>query len=133
MAEPAKERCYLVYAVAPPSVSASEANDSLNSYIEDQRRGTVIFHDHFTGSPHGGIAVFDVKSEDELAMLDDAGPLAPWELQIHALTFSLSAVGFIEQADLTVREYGRTTFDALRETETEDPRFWWQRRGHGDH
>jgi hypothetical protein len=126
-----KQRCYLVYAVAPASVAASEANDSLNAYIEDQERGTVVFHDHFTGSPHGGVAVFDVRSEDELARLDDGGPLAGWQLQIHALTFSLSAVGFIEQTDLTVREYGKTTFDALREAEPEDPRFWWQRRAHG--
>lgn len=128
MAEPFKQRCCLVYAVAPTSMSASEANDALNAYIEDRDRGVAVFHDHFTGSPHGGIAVFDVRSEDELAMLDDPGPLAGWQLQVHALTFSLSATGFSEQTQLTVREYGKTSLDALREAEPRDPRFWWQRR-----
>jgi hypothetical protein len=123
-----KERCYFVYAVAPVDVPASDANDALNAYIEDPRRGVVVFHDHFTGSPHGGIAVFDVRTDDELALLHDPGPLGGWELGVHALTFSLSAVGFVEQADLTVREYAKTSFDELRTAEPEDPRFWWQRR-----
>lgn len=121
------ERCYVVYAVAPPEVSASGANSALNAYIEDRRRGVVVFHDHFTGSPHGGFAVIDVRTRDELALLDDPGPLAGWELRVHALTFSLSAVGFVEQAQFTVREYAKTSFDELRTAEPADPRFWWQR------
>jgi hypothetical protein len=128
MAEEFKQRCYLVCAVAPPSVSANDANDALNAYVEDQRRGIVVFHDHFTGAPHGGVAVFDVRSPDELALLDDAGPLSGWKLQVHALTFSLSAVGFSEQADLTLREYAKTSLDALRAAEPDDRRFWWRRR-----
>jgi hypothetical protein len=122
------ERCYVVYAVAPPEVSAREANTALNAYVEDRRRGVVVFHDHFTGSPHGGVAVFDVRTQDERARLDDPGPLTGWELRVHALTFSLSAVGFVEQAQLTVREYAKTSFDELRTAEPADPRFWWQRR-----
>jgi hypothetical protein len=121
------ERCYVVYAVAPPEVSARGANSALNAYIEDRRRGVVVFHDHFTGSPHGGFAVFDVRTQDELALLDDPGPLTGWELRVHALTFSLSAVGFVEQAKFTVREYAKTSFDDLRTAEPADPRFWWQR------
>jgi hypothetical protein len=121
------ERCYVVYAVAPPEVSARGANSALNAYIEDRRRGVVVFHDHFTGSPHGGFAVFDVRTQDELALLDDPGPLTGWELRVHALTFSLSAVGFVEQAQFTVREYAKTSFDELRTAEPADPRFWWQR------
>jgi hypothetical protein len=129
VADQFKQRCYLVYALAPSSIAASEANDAVNSYIEDQTRGIVVFHDHFTGSsPHGGVAVFDVRSEEQLAMLDDPGPLDGWRLNIHALTFALSAVGFAEQADLTLREYAKTTLDALRQDELQDPRFWWQRR-----
>jgi hypothetical protein len=31
-----------------------------------------------------------------------------------------------------VREYGKTTLDALRQAEPKDPRFWWQRRSHED-
>lgn len=45
-----KDRCYLVYAIAPEGVTARAANELLNDYIEDRRRGFVIFHDHFTGS-----------------------------------------------------------------------------------
>ena len=125
--EQVRERCYVVYAVAPPAVSASEANDALNAYIDDRRRGIVVFHDHFIGSPHGGFAVFDIRSQEEHALLDDPGPLAGWQLHVHALTFSLSAVGFVEQAGFTVREYAKTSFEELRATEPEDPRFWWQR------
>jgi hypothetical protein len=122
-----RERCYLVYAIAPAALSAAEANDALNAYIGDRERGVVVFHDHFVGSPHGGVAVFDVRSEAELALLDDAGPLAGWELRVHALTFSLSAVGFAAQSELTVREYAKTSLAELRESEPSDPRFWWRR------
>ena len=132
MAHPFRERCYLVHAVAPERVSASEANDALNAYIDDPDRGIAVFHDHFVGAPHGGIAILDVRSEDELAMLEDPGPLAGWHLQVSALTFSLSAVGFAEQARLTLREYGRTTIDALRGAEPDDPRLWWQRHPRDD-
>jgi hypothetical protein len=128
MAESFKQRCYLVYALAPESTAASQANDDLNAYIEDRRRGTVVFHDHFSSAPHGGVAVFDVRSEEELRMLDDPGPLAQWHLEVHPLTFSLSAVGFIEQTRLTLREYAKTTVDALRRAEPNDARFWWSRR-----
>jgi hypothetical protein len=124
---PFKRRCFLVYAVAPSSVSARGANDALNAYIADRRRGIVVFHDHFTGSPHGGVAVLDVTSEDELARLDDLGPLVGWQLRTHALTFALSATGFTEQTNLTLREYAKTNLETLRESEPHDPRFWWQR------
>ena len=128
MAEPFKGRCYLVYAVAPPSTAAAEANDALNAYIEDRHRGIVVFHDHFAGARHGGVAVLDVRSNEELRMLDDPGPLSGWQLQVHALTFSLAAVGFIEQTNLTLREYAKTTAAELRQSEPDDPRFWWRRR-----
>jgi hypothetical protein len=129
VADQFKQRCYLVYALAPSSIAASQANDAVNAYIEERNRGIVVFHDHFTGSPHGGVAVFGVRSEDELAMLNDPGALDGWRLYIHALTFALSAGGFVEQVDLTLREYAKTTLDALRQDEPQDPRFWWQRRG----
>jgi hypothetical protein len=122
-----RERCYLVYALAPETSTARQANDALNGYIEDRRRGVVVFHDHFSGAPHGGVAVFDVRSDEELAMLDDPGPLAGWQLGIHALVFSLSAVGFSEQMQLTLREYAKTSLDALRLAEPDDPRFWWRK------
>ena len=121
-------RCYLVYAVAPAGTSAREANDLLNAYIEAPGRGLSVFHDHFTGAPHGGVAVFEVHSEDEEARLSDRAPMSGWDVAVHALTFSLSGVGFVAQTELTMEEYGRTTLAALRAAEPDDRRFWWRRR-----
>ena len=123
---PFRGRCFLVYALAPDGVAARAANVALNEYIGDSRRGLVVFHDHFTGRPHGGVAVVDVRSEDEAAMLDDPGPLAGWRLSHHPLVFALTALGFEAQTRFTLEAYGRTTFDELRATEEDDPRFWWR-------
>jgi hypothetical protein len=123
-----RQRCYLVYAVAPDGVTAREANELLNEYVEDRRRGFVIFHDHFTGKPHGGIAVFDVRDQQAYDLLDDAGPLEGWELRTHAFTFSLAATGFAAQMALTAEAYGGKSLDELRTEEVEDERFWWLRR-----
>lgn len=124
-----KQRCYLVYAVAPEGVTAREANDLLNEYIEDGRRGFVIFHDHFTGKPHGGFAVFDVRDQEAYALLEDRGPLKGWDVAMHALTFSLAATGFAAQMELTAEGYAGKTLAERREEEGEDERFWWLKRG----
>jgi hypothetical protein len=123
-------RCYLVYAVAPEGTSASDANDLLNAYVEAPDRGLPVFHDHFTGEPHGGVAVVEVRTEEQEARLTDPGPLAGWKVAVHALTFSLTGVGFVAQTELTIEGYGKTTIEALREAEPDDPRFWWRRRAH---
>jgi hypothetical protein len=123
-----RQRCYLVYAVAPDAVSAREANDRLNEYISDRQRGFVVFHDHFTGKPHGGFAVFDVRDPKAHELLRDQGPLAGWDVAVHALTFSLAATGFAAQMELTAEGYGGKTLEALRREEPEDERFWWRRR-----
>ena len=68
-------RCYLVYALAPDGTSAREANDRLNEYVADARRGLAVWHDHFIGQ-HGGAVVLDVRSDEEEALLDEPGPLA---------------------------------------------------------
>ena len=120
-----KDRCYLVYALAPDGVSARKANELLNEYIGDRSRGIVVTHDHFVGS-HGGFAVFHVRSEKEHARLDDAGPLAGWKLDVHPLTFSLTAVGFVAQVDFTLENYAGTTLADLAGAEPRDKRFWWQ-------
>jgi hypothetical protein len=124
---PAQRRCYLVYALAPQSMSARDANERLNEYISDRRRGVVVFHDHFVGSPHGGLAVFDVPDEHARALLDDPGPLEDWDLRVHGLTFSLAATGFAAQMELTAKEYAGRTLAELAAEEPEDPRFWWRR------
>ena len=121
-------RCYLVYAVAPQGTSARRANDLLNAYVEAPGRGVPVFHDHFTGRPHGGVAVFEVRSQDEEARLEDVAQLSGWTVELHPLTFSLTGVGFVAQTELTIEGYGKTTLDTLRREESEDPRFWWRRR-----
>jgi hypothetical protein len=123
-----RDRCYLVYALAPEGVSAADANDHLNGYIEDRARGTVAFHDHFVGHPHGGVAVFHVRDEQELAKMHDPGPLAGWRLSVHPLTFSLTAVGFVAQTELTLEGYRDISLEELRAAEPADKRYWWQNR-----
>ncbi len=122
-------RCHLVYAVAPSGVSAREANELLNEYVADRRRGLAVCHDHFVGAPHGGFVVLDVRSEEERALLADPGPLAGWELRAHPLTFALTAVGFAAQTDFTLEQYRATTLAELAAAEAPDPRHWWSRVG----
>jgi hypothetical protein len=122
-----KDRCFLVYALDPAGVSAREANDALNRYIEDESRGLPVFHDHFTGRPHGGIAVLHVRDQAERALLDDPGPLAGWTVSVHALTFALTAVGFLAQTELTLAGYAHVSLADLEAAEADDPRYWWRR------
>ena len=121
-------RCYLVYAIAPGHATAADANDLLNEYVDDKRRGVPVFHDHFTGRPHGGFVVLDARTEDELTLLDEPGPLEGWQIAVHPLTFALAASGFLAQARFTLEQYRGTTFEQLEAAEPDDPRFWWRRR-----
>ena len=119
-------RCHLVYAVAPESVSAREANDLLNEYIEDRRRGIAVFHDHFTTKPHGGVAVWEVRNEDEEALLADPGPLDGWDIRSHPLVYALTARAFAALVDFSLERYGGTSLAQLESEEEDDPRFWWR-------
>jgi len=123
-----RQRCYLVYAVAPNGVSARKANDLLNEYVADGRRGIVIFHDHFTGKPHGGVAVFDVREREAFEVLAEPGPLEGWTIGVHPLTFALAATGFAAQMEFTVESYAGKTLAVLKAEEKDDERFWWRRR-----
>jgi hypothetical protein len=120
-------RCFLVHALAPAGTSAREANDRLNEYVADRRRGLAVWHDHFVGT-HGGAVVLDVRDDESEALLGEPGPLAGWELSVHPLTFSLSAVGFAAQTSFTLERYRGTSLERLAAAEPDDPRFWWQRR-----
>jgi len=126
-----RSRCFLVYALAPEGLSAREANELLNEYIGERGRGLIVSHDHFTGRPHGGFAIFEVGTEEEEAKLADPGPLEGWAVTSHALTFSLTAVGFVAQADFTLRNYGGTSLTDLEAAEKPEKRFWWQRHRSG--
>jgi hypothetical protein len=119
-------RCHLVYALAPDGVSAREANDLLNDYLADESRGLAVWHDHFVGE-HGGVVVLDTRNDDEEARLGDPGPLEGWQLSIHPLTFSLSAVGFSAQTSFTLEQYRGVSLDVLAAQEPDDRRYWWKR------
>jgi hypothetical protein len=125
-----RSRCYLVYAIAPEDMSARIANDMLNAFIGEPGRGLIVSHDHFVGRPHGGFAVFEVSTEDEEAKLADPGALAGWELSSHPLTFSMTALGFIAQAEFTLRNYGDTSSAELEAAEKPEKRFWWRKPKH---
>jgi hypothetical protein len=129
MSEP-RSRCFFVYALAPEAMPAAEANDLLNRYIGEDGRGLIVMHDHFTGQPHGGFAVFEVATEEERQKLADPGPLAGWEITSRPLTFSLTAIGFVAQADFTLRNYGGTSLAELEAAEKPSKRFWWQKPRH---
>lgn len=129
MSEP-KSRCFFVYALAPETMPASEANDLLNRYIDESGRGLIVTHDHFIGKPHGGFAVFEVATPEEEQKLTDPGPLGGWQITSRPLTFSLTAVGFVAQADFTLRNYGGTSLAELEAAEEAAKRFWWQKPRH---
>jgi hypothetical protein len=110
----------------PRGVTPRKANDLLHEYIEDRRRGTAVFHDHFVGSPSGGVAVLEVREQGAFSLLDDPGPLEGWTVSVHPLMFALAATGFSELIDFTLRRYAETSLAALQEREEDDPRYWWR-------
>jgi rhodanese-related sulfurtransferase len=120
------ERCHLVYALAPEGPSARDANELLNAYVAENDRGLAVWHDHFIGA-HGGAVVFDVRSDEELARLDEPGPLEGWHISVHPLTFALTAVGFAAQISFTLEEYRGIRLEELAANEPDDPRYWWKR------
>ena len=120
------ERCHLVFALAPEDMPVRDANRLLNEYVAEGRRGVPVFHDHFVGRP-GGVAVFHVTGEDELAALAERGPLAGWSLDVQPLAFSLTGVGFGAQLEFTLDRYAGTSIERLQAEEEPDPRFWWRR------
>jgi hypothetical protein len=109
-----KPRCFLVYALAPESLPAAEANRLLNAYTADPRRGLALYHDHFIGQK-GGVVVFFVESEAQRqALLEPAG-LEGWQVAIHPLIFSYSPSAFDEQIAFTLRSYRGADWEALRQ------------------
>lgn len=119
-----------MHALAPDDLSAREANDRLNEYIVEEGRGLIVTHDHFARRAHGGFAVFEVSTEQEVEKLADPGLLAGWTISSHALTFSLTALGFVAQVDFTLRNYGGSSLAELEAAEKPQKRFWWQKARH---
>ena len=113
-------RCHLVTGYAAEGTSLSDANAAFNAYVADKARGLVLFHDHFTDRA-GGIAIFAVETEPELAALEEPGPLAGWELAVHPLIFAEGALGFLFQIDYTMLSYRKRRLpELMREYEASD-------------
>ena len=71
--------------------------------------------------------MLDTQDDGEEGRLADPGPLEGWQLSVHPLTFSLSAVGFAAQTSFTLEQYRDVSLDELRAAEPDDPRYWWRR------
>ena len=106
-------RCFLVYALAPEGMPASQANLIFNAYIGDRRLPLPVFHDHFIGRP-GGLAVFYAATEAERQALAESKLLAGWQVAIHPLTFARSPAGFDEQTAFTLRAYRGLDWETLQ-------------------
>jgi len=74
-----RSRCYLVYALAPPGIKASEANRTINEMIGDNELPLALWHDHFLAGP-GGCIIFFVENESEQQALFNNRYITDWEV-----------------------------------------------------
>ena len=108
-----KPRCFLVHAIAPSHLSASDANNRFNQYVSDPSRGLAIWHDHLIGAP-GGTAIFFAEDDTQRHALTEPGTLEDWRVSVHTLIFSHSPSAFDEQIAYTLRAYRNTDWAALQ-------------------
>ena len=108
-----KPRCFLLYAIAPPDLPASEANRILNAFIGDPALPLAIFHDHFIGQP-GGLVIFYVETTQERDALLEQTYLEDWRVEIQPLIFSHSPSAFDEQIAFTLRAYRGVNWESLQ-------------------
>lgn len=108
-----KPRCFLLYALAPASMPAAEANRILNAFIGDPGLPLAIFHDHFIGQP-GGVVIFYVETPQERDALLNQAYLEGWHVEIQPLIFSHSPSALDEQIAFTLRAYRGADWALLR-------------------
>ena len=108
-----KPRCFLLYALAPGSLPAAEANRILNACIGDPSLPLAIFHDHFIGQP-GGMVIFYVETTQERDALLAQTYLDGWHVEIRPLIFSHSPSAFDEQIAFTLRAYHGINWEMLQ-------------------
>ena len=99
-----KPRCFLLYALAPSELPASEANRILNAFIGDPALPLAIFHDHFIGQA-GGLAIFYVENTEKRDALLNQNHLHGWHVEVQPLIFSYSPAAFDEQTAFTLKAY----------------------------
>ena len=110
-----KPRCFMLYALAPASISPSEANQVINRISADQSLPLALYHDHFIGQI-GGVIVFYAETAEEREALQKHLPsyLDAWEYNLHPLIFSYSPAAFDEQIAYTLRAYRETDWEQLQ-------------------
>ena len=110
-----KARCYLVYALAPESVAAKEANRVINEMANDKSLPLALWHDHFIGDA-GGSIIFYVETPEQQEVLFNNKHLTGWQVDYRPLVFSFSPSAFDAQTDFTLKTYRDTDWQTLRET-----------------
>ena len=110
-----KARCYLVYALAPQSIKAKEANRIINEMTHDKSLPLALWHDHFIGDA-GGSIIFYVKTPAEQEALFNSKHLVGWQVDYRPLVFSFSPSAFDAQISFTLKTYRDTDWQTLRET-----------------
>lgn len=105
-----KERCYLVYGIAPEGMTAKKANHALNEWIKNEKLGKIIYHEHFSNKPFGGIAIFEVQTPEELEYLfneprNEDSYLYGWKLYYHPLLHGRNTERFLYQVQYTLFSY----------------------------
>jgi hypothetical protein len=108
-----RPRCFLVYALAPEGLPASEANRIFNEFIADKELPLAVFHDHFIGHP-GGIAIFYVESPRERDALLQQEHLRGWRVEYGPMVFAHSPAAFDEQIAFTLRAYRSADWEQLQ-------------------
>ena len=109
-----KPRCFLIYALAPESISPSEANRQFNNLIGDAAMPLALFHDHFIGQP-GGFAIFFAENETQRRALGRCQELlGGWKVEVRPLIFSYSPAAFDEQIALTLKAYRGLSWEMLQ-------------------
>ena len=108
-----KPRCYLVYALAPESLPAADANRIFNAFIADRRLPLVVFHDHFIGRA-GGVAIFYIEDERGRDALLEQRHLDGWHIEYRPMIFSSSPAAFDEQVAFTLKAYRGLNWELLQ-------------------
>jgi hypothetical protein len=108
-----KPRCFLVYALAPQGLGASEANHLFNEFISESSLPLALFHDHFIGQP-GGLAIFFVETTAERDALLAQEFLKGWRVEYQPLIFSYSPAAFDEQIAFTLKAYRGIDWEGLQ-------------------
>lgn len=108
-----KPRCFLVYALAPETMTAAEANQVFNNFIGDSNLPLAVYHDHFIGQP-GGVAIFFVETTQERDVLLNQKHLDGWQVDYQPLIFSYSPSAFDEQTAFTLNAYRGVNWEDLQ-------------------